>query len=548
MVLQEGQGAKIMKRIYTTLLIVILNINLLNGQEMPEANKKAYEDQLKKIEAGVKAGPYKADWEDLEKHQAAPEWFLDGKFGIYFHWGVYTVAGVHAWYMREIHLPEDDRKSELKYHKETYGDPSEYPYHNFVPEFNAKHFDAEEWAELFKNSGAKFAGPCAVHHDTFAMWDSKITPWCAGKKGPGKDILGQLEKAVRKQGMKLIASFHNERSQSWIPRVEGTATVSTDPELRMLYANYSVEEYSKIFLAELGEVIDKYQPDLIWFDGGMTRIRPDSIHAKFLAYYFNSAEKWGREVVVNTKHHNYPTAIAVEDHERGGTHRLTKDPWLSDDTIGSGWMYRNAKKPYKVRPVKDVIRGFMSIISKNGCLLFNVAPTTDGRITDDQREVLKEIGNWLKINGEAVYCTRPWEAFGEGPNRRQASGKGSKSAKLSNLDVRYTRSKDNSTLYATIMGWNKEFSLKSIKVNNKKGNIELLGHGKVDFEINKKGQINLEYPDLPEKDRPCKYAYCFKITGFDHELHPDVDETWQMVDEIKALSGRRSVIGRKIKR
>jgi len=516
----------------------------LPAQTMPPENKKAMLRQLEKIDEGIKQGPYKAEWENLEKHEEAPEWFLDAKLGIYFHWGVYTVPGVHAWYLRKMHLPETDRKSEQKYHTETYGTPAEYPYHKFAPQFKAEKFDPEHWAELFKAAGARFAGPCAIHHDGFAMWDSDITPWCAGKEGPKKDIVGLLEKAIRKRDMKFITTFHNERSHVWIPRVEGTPTVSIDPYMRMVYSNHTVDEYGKIFLAELGEVIDKYRPDLIWFDAEMPEIRPDIIHRKFLAYYFNQAHTWNNKVVINTKHLNYPNEIAVEDFEKGGSHRLTKNPWISDDTVGSGWMYRNAKKPYKMRETRDVIQGFISIISKNGLLLLNVAPTVEGLIPEPQQKMLKEIGEWLKINGEGVYETRPWLAFGEGPNRRTQSGRGRKSMKkLTKEDVRYTRSKDNSTLYAFIMGWNKEYVLKSVKVNNKDGKVELLGHGKVEHRVNNEGQIIIKFPDLEREERPCQYAFCFKLTGFDIGLHPDVDKTWQMTDSVK-VENHHSVIGK----
>lgn len=500
------------------------------AQEMPKANKAAYLEELKKIDAGVDAGPYKADWEDLERHTAAPEWFRDAKLGIYFHWGIYTVTGLHELYLKQMF--EVDRVR--KYHEKTYGPVNDYPYQKFVDQFTGEYFDPEEWASLFKESGAKFAGPVSVHIDGFAMWDSDITPWNAAGYGPKRDIVGELAKAIKAQDMKFLTSFHHAGTPAWMPREQGSLTVSTDPEMRMRYANYSYEDYSKIFLSELGEVIDKYQPDVIWFDNGMKNIQPELIHEKFLAYYFNSAEKWGKEVVVNTKKNDYPPSIAVLDFERGGSKYLTRDPWLCDDFVGTGWMYRNMVTPFSVRPAKEILTWFLTIVSKNGCLLLNLSPTTDGRITGDQRELLKEIGDWLKVNGEAVYSTRPWHAFGEGPNQRmmkmKETGKGKEWTALTNLDVRYTQSKDQSAIYAMIMGWNDDITLASIKANSSKGQVEMLGYGPVEYFVNDEGQIHISYPNISEDKRPCKYAYCFKITGFEPTLHPSVDKTWQVMD------------------
>jgi len=524
------------KNILFSLAITLVAACLTAAQDMPQENKTAFLEQLKEIDAGIEAGPYKADWEDLERHQAAPEWFLDAKLGIYFHWGIYTVTGRHEWHLQKMYIVDRFRE----FHEKTYGPIDEYPYHKLAEQFDGTHFDAEDWAKLFKESGAKFAGPCAVHHDTFAMWDSKITPWNSANYGPRRDIVGELEKAIKAQGLKFLTTFHNERSQQWIPRLEGSVTVSTDPEMRIRYANYSVEDYGKIFLAELGEVIDEYQPDAIWFDGGMDGIRPDTIHKRFLAYYFNSADKWGRDVMVNTKKHAYPPTISVIDFERGGAKCLTQEPWLSDDFIGSGWMYR---KPFQARPTKEILHNFLNVISKNGCLLLNLSPTTDGRITEDQRAVLKELGDWLTVNGEAVYCTRPWLAYGEGPNRVEKKEKGQGLTTLNNLDVRYTRSKDDKAMYVMIMGWNKEFTLKSIKAGSANGRVELLGYGPVEHSLNNERQIQITFPQLSEDKRPCKYAYCFKLTGFNPSLHPAADKNWQLVESNDPGKSKGCVIG-----
>ena len=155
-------------------------------------------------------GPYKTNWESLKQHNPAPEWFRDGKLGIYFHWGVYCVPAFGSeWYPRHMHIK---KHPDHKHHVETYGDPSEFGYHEFVPMFKAEHFDPDAWADLFMKAGAQFAGPVAEHHDGFAMWDSEFTPWNAMNMGPKRDITGELAKAIRARGMKFVATFHHARN------------------------------------------------------------------------------------------------------------------------------------------------------------------------------------------------------------------------------------------------------------------------------------------------------------------------------------------------
>ena len=411
----------------------------LRAGEIAQPYQQAIEKQLAKIDKGVAEGPYKPGWEDLKRHTAAPEWFRDAKFGIYWHWGVYAVpAHGNEWYPKWMHTKEG-RRSYYKHHVETYGEPDKFGYHDFIPMFKAEKFDAEGWAELLAKAGARYAGPVCEHHDGYAMWASALTPWNAAETGPKRDITGELARAIRKRGMKFVTTFHHERTRTWYPRVEGWPTTTTDPKLRMLYANVSETLFNKIFLAKLGEVIDKYQPDLIWFDGQMSQIQ-DPYHLRFLAYYFSSARKWGRDVVVTTKKHQYPPEISVEDFEKGRTNRLTEFCWLTDDTISMGsWCYTTK---LKIKSTRKVLHDFIDIVSKNGCLLLNISPKADGTIPAVQRKVLLGLGAWLKVGGEAIYNTRPWLAFGEGPTRLKKSGGFVGHPTYTPKDIRYTRSKD----------------------------------------------------------------------------------------------------------
>jgi len=293
--------------------------------------------------------------------------------------------------------------------------------------------------------------------------------------------------------------------------------------------NVTHDFYNKIFQAKLSEVIDKYQPDLIWFDALMEQIEEKS-HLRFLAYYFNTAEKWGRDVIVTTKHHDYPQEIAVLDLEKRRQSNVTEYPWLTDDTITAqrrGWCYIDTMR---LKKPERVLCDFIDIVSKNGCLLLNISPKADGTIPDDQRNILLEMGAWLKVNGEAIYNTRPWLTFGENPSK--ADNNLTKDIKYASEDIRYTRSKDNKNLYAILLGWpkQKQVVLNSVKIDNEKTyswmsayytfnppnpKVTLLGYDKpLEYKINNKQQIVITMPDLSKDKLPCKIAYTLKLSDF----------------------------------
>jgi len=395
----------------------------------------------------LRNGQYKADWDSLKRHNAAPEWFRDAKFGIYFHWGVYSVPAFgNEWYPRNMHIR---KRREYKHHIDTYGEPNEFGYHDFAAMFKAEKFNADEWAELFKRAGARFAGPVAEHHDGFSMWDSELTPWNAADMGPKRDIAGELAAAIRKRGMRFITSFHHARNRRWYPRVQGWPTTSDEPKLQMLYGNMPEQQFNEMWLAKLTEVIDSYRPDLMWFDSRMDLI-PDKYRTDFLAYYFNKAEEWDKEVVVTYKEQCLPREIGVEDFEKGRMNRITEYAWLTDDTISLGsWGYTHN---LKIKSTRYVLGVLIDIVSKNGQLLLNISPKADGSIPMNQRRVLLGIGEWLGINGEAIYGTRPFVVFGEGPTRLKTGGEFAREKLLYKpADIRFT--KKGNFVYAIQLGW-----------------------------------------------------------------------------------------------
>lgn len=511
-----------MKTRYLIPLLIACSLTVANGGTLglTEKDVDQYKANIaakaKHMRTVAREGPFQPEWDTLRDHNAQPEWFLDGKVGIYFHWGVYAVPAYgNEWYMRWMHTTEGNNKDYHEHHVKTYGQPDEFGYHDFVPMFKAEHFNAEEWADLFVRSGAKWAGPVAEHHDGFSMWDSDLTPWCAGNAGPKRDITGELGRAIKARGMKFVTSFHHERTRVWIPRVEGWPTTSDDPVLQLLYMNIDEDLHNDIFLSKLGEVVDKYEPDFIWFDGQMQEIREET-HLNFLAYYFNKATRWNKDVLVTTKKLQYPQDISVMDFEKGRTSALTPWPWLNDDTISTGsWCYTET---LQVKPARVVLHEFIDAVSKNGQLLLNLSPKADGTIPQDQRDCLTDFGDWLRVNGEAIYNTRPWLEYGEGPTRMERSGSHQKVfLEYTAEDIRYTRSKDGNALYVIAMGWpeNGRVNPTILEVEDTGwGKVEMLGNqGELKYTV-KDNKLTIHAP----KNKPCKYAYAFKLTGFKTRL------------------------------
>lgn len=470
---------------------------------------------------------YIAEWESLYKHNEAPEWFRDAKLGIYFHWGVYSVPAFGSeWYPRNMH--RKDSKVH-QHHMQTYGDPAEFGYHDFVPMFKAENFDPEEWAALFKKAGAKFAGPVAEHHDGFSMWASKLNPWNAKDKGPKRDIVGEMEKAIRNNGMRFITTFHHAFNNQhpidryptgYYPHIEGWPTASDDPELRLMYGNMPREEFLELWKGKLFEVIDGYRPDIIWFDFVLGDI-PEESRKEFLAYYLNKANQWGKEVVVTYKQEDLPREVGVDDFEKGRLDRLTEYPWMTDDTISWGsWCYTQG---LEVKSVETVLHTFIDIVSKNGILLLNISPMADGTIPNVQKEVLMELGDWLEINGEAIYATRPWKTFGQGPTRMKKSGEFVGRVDYTPKDIRFTQSKDGKALYVIVLGLpQSEIKLETLKVNNAAHDAQIrwLGSSEnVSYRIDDDQTLTVQPPKLGKGQPMSKYAVVFKLTGFDLDLN-----------------------------
>jgi len=401
---------------------------------------------------------FEPTWESLTQHQT-PQWLRDGKFGIYTHWGPYAVHAYGSnttWYSNSLYMRP--QSSARKHFEETFGKLTpEFGYKDLIPLFTAEKFDADEWVDLFKKAGAKFAGPVAEHHDGFAMWDTKYSEWNAAKMGPTRDVVGEFEAAVRKADMKFVTAFHHAANWFFFP-VWNEDYDTGDPKNSGLYGQYHKQgamrnqDFLDEWYGKIIEVIDNYSPDFIWFDFALDEIGEGYVK-DFLAYYYNHASKKGKETVVTYKGYDIVSGAGVRDLELGQEPRITYHEWITDSSVDDrgAWGFANDlifKTPNRL------VDNLVDRVSKNGYLLLNVGPKPDGTIPDGAREVLLEMGAWLDVNGEAIYGTTPWFIAGEGPtNLGDATDIGFNESNVvyTSKDIRFTVKGDD--LYAIFLAW-----------------------------------------------------------------------------------------------
>jgi len=469
---------------------------------------------------------YEPTWESLRRRSSVPQWLDEGKFGIYTHWGIYSVPAYGGCW--DPHGMYREKTKFYKYHVEHYGHPSKFGYKDFIPMFKAEKFDPDEWAELFKKAGARFAGPVAEFHDGFSMWDSEVNKWNAARMGPMRDVVGELEKAIRKRGMKFIVTFHHAENWWFYPHMTGYDTsdpqysglygpvhdLDADPEI-WDYENWYKQkkpskEYLELWKAKIIEVIDKYKPDLIWFDNDLRYIQ-EKYKREVLAYYFNKAIEWNKEVTVLFKRPGLPPGVGIEDLELGRMDYLAYHNWITDTDIAKGgWSYVQG---VEYKSATTLIHYLIDNVSKNGYLLLNVGPKANGEIPEQARERLLEIGKWLEINGEAIYGTSPWVIYGEGPTKLRAAGAFSEreeEVQFTANDIRFTVK--GNALYAICLGWpggGKEITIKSLKLlyDYEISSVTMLGiEEELEWKLTREG-LKVKTPDK----KPCEHAYVFKI-------------------------------------
>ena len=481
---------------------------------------------LKEVERNSHNGPFRPDWESLEKYEV-PEWYKDAKFGIFIHWGVYSVPAFgNEWYPRNMYREESD---EYKHHIATYGAVDKFGYKDFVPMFKAERFDPAAWAQLFKEAGAKYVVPVAEHHDGFAMYDSGLSDWTAAKMGPRRDVIGELAKAVRAEGLHFGASSHRVEHNFFLGVGRRIASDINDPKYAAFYgpAHNWMEArqgtplsndftlvsaaWTADWLARSSEIVQKYHPDIMYFDWwiGQAAVRADL--ARFAAFYYNTSLKYGDHVgVINYKDYAIQEHSAVLDLERGQLGEIRRLYWQTDTSVSNkSWGYI---KDDTFKTPEFVVQQLIDIVSKNGNLLLNVGPHSDGTIPEEVQAVLRDVGAWLQVNGEVIYGTRPWKIYGEGPTKVAAgSFHDTDTAGYTAEDFRFTTK--GKTLYAIELGWPSRgetviHSLGSGTLSGERiASVVLLGSdAKMAFEQQANG-LRIQLP----AQAPGKYAYVFRI-------------------------------------
>ena len=457
---------------------------------------------------------FQPTWESLNTHRT-PEWYRDAKFGIFIHWGVYSVPAFGSeWYPRKMY---DRGSAEYKHHIETYGSQDKFGYKDFIPLFTAQHFDPVAWAALFKKSGARYVVPVAEHHDGFAMYHTDLSRWNAFNMGPKRDIIGELAAALRKEGLIFGVSSHRIEHWFFMNTGRGYASDVNDPAYADLYGPAKKEsdsltpEYMNDWLLRSTELVNKYHPQLFWFDWWIEQPAMEPYRKSFAAYYYNQALAWGRGVVLNYKNKSFPDSAAVLDLERGKLEGIRALPWQTDDAVGyQSWGYVEGEH-YK--SPQYLVNELVDIVSKNGNLLLNIGPRSDGVIPDEQQQLLLEIGQWLSVNGDAIYGTRPWKIFGEGPTQNiGGSFIDDKVKDFTARDIRFTTR--GTALYAIVMrvpvaGDNTRISSLSLgAMNGRVRSVSLLGSDEKISWSQQEDALLIR----PPRQYPCPYAITYKIT------------------------------------
>ncbi len=494
-----------------------------------EAEKKFEINLREKLNNAEKPnlnGKYKADFESLKQYQI-PAWYEDAKFGIFIHWGIFSVPAIYdCWYGYWMYREPQDMLSDWfrqhKYaatrphHLKYYGPTDKFGYKDFIPMFKAEYFNATDWVKLFKESGAKYVVPVAEFHDMFLMYNSELSRWNSVNMGPKRDVVGELRKEVLAQGLKFGVSSHRLFHHDEAYYNHNGKNDVDDPQYWDLYwkpfKNPKVEDtlYIEESMARAVELVNNYQPDLFWFDAGTYKPQFKDYCQTIAAHYYNQAEAWKKPgVVINYKWGTYPEGTAVLDLEASKMDSVHYPFWQTDMSMNEEWGY-SSQENYKT--AEQLIHTLIDIVSKNGSLLLNISPRADGHIPYEQQDRLLAIGVWLKVNGEAIYGTRPFKNFGEGPTKSTTDMVQQFTAK----DIRYTTK--GKTLYAITMDWPTEtvkMNLPTVKSKTADAKITLIGYDKpLQYKIENE-KLFVEFPKLNPYQRACKYAYVLKIEGFE---------------------------------
>ena len=506
------------------------------AQETPAS---AYPPPLDNSPYPTIPGPYTKDLATFKQYQA-PDWFRNGKFGIWAHWGPQSVPEMGDWYARKMY---QEGSPDYKDHLARYGPPSKFGYKDIIPLWKAENWDPDGLMALYKNAGAHYFVAQAVHHDNFDNWDSKFHEWNSVKMGPKKDMVAMWQAAAIKAGLHFGVSEHLAASMTWFQDshkadttgpLAGVAYDGANPLYWTLY-HWPTKPEDKLWMStdprwqrewftRISDLVTHYHPDLLYSDSPLPFW--NDAGSGLVANFYNdniTANHGQLQAVYNCK--QVSEGRWVQDLERGVQEKIDPNPWQTDTSNGD-WFYR-AKDNYKSSA--QVIGMLADIVSKNGNLLLNIVQKPDGTLPPESKRLLDDLASWMPINGEAIFDTRPWVVSGEnpenppttptpGPGATKPRGGHKNSFNESKLaygaaNIRFTTKGD--ILYAIILGWpDGKVTIKSLATASTlaKGDIsgvELLGSAeKLPFQRTTDGLV-VTFP----KSKPCDFAYVLKITG-----------------------------------
>lgn len=388
-------------------------------------DKKQYLTQIDEVNA---KGTYHDDWASLTDFEI-PDWYTKAKFGIFIHWGLYSVpAYANEWYSRNMYV---QGSPEYEHHIKTYGPQKDFGYKDFIPLFTAEKFDPDDWAETFAAAGAKYIVPVAEHHDGFQMYQSDLSVYNAAQMGPKRDILGELKTAFEKNGLVFGTSSHRAEHHWFMGHGKNFDSdikeplhcgdfywpaEKEQPDHQDLFAKpYPDKEFLEDWLCRTCEIIDRYQPKVIYFDWWIQHESYKPYLRKIAAYYYNRGLEWGQPTAICYKYDAMAFGSGIVDVERGKFTSSQPYYWQTDTAVARNSWCHTSSLDYKSS--KELLCYLIDVVSKNGSLLLNVGPKADGSFAKEDLDILHDIGSWLSVNGEAVYHSKPWRYAAEGPTQ-----------------------------------------------------------------------------------------------------------------------------------